>query len=184
MNFRNELAAQIPALRRYARALARHREAADDLVQDTLLRALDAEPRWQAGNVRPWLFTILTNLNRNRLRALGRRPPHADMAVLDAVHAPPGSNGEARDIERALEALTTDQREVLLLVALEGLSYGDCADILTVPVGTVMSRLSRARAVLRAALDGETRLPLPGRPLPNRATEDPPPAKPRLRIIK
>jgi hypothetical protein len=73
MAFRDELEAQIPAMRRYARALTRNRETADDLVQEALMRALDAEPRWHAGNIRSWLFTILTNVNRNRLRALGRR---------------------------------------------------------------------------------------------------------------
>jgi RNA polymerase sigma-70 factor (ECF subfamily) len=153
MAFRDELEAQIPAMRRYARALARNRETADDLVQEALMRALDAEPRWHAGNVRSWLFTILTNLNRNRLRALGRRAPHEGIEALDSLHATPAPSGEARDIERALDSLSTDQREVLLLVALEGLSYADCAQILSVPTGTVMSRLSRARQAMRQALD-------------------------------
>jgi RNA polymerase sigma-70 factor, ECF subfamily len=153
MAFRDELEAQIPAMRRYARALTRNRETADDLVQEALMRALDAEPRWHAGNIRSWLFTILTNVNRNRLRALGRRAQHEGIEAVDPMHATPGPSGEARDIVRALDSLSTDQREVLLLVALEGLSYSACAQVLSVPTGTVMSRLSRARSALRAALD-------------------------------
>ncbi len=150
---RNELEEHIPHLRRYARALARNRDVADDLVQETLLRALDAELRWRGGNLRVWLFTILTNLNRNRLRSLVRRAPHDGIEAIDAAHPTPSTNGESRDITRALESISTEQREVLLLVALEGLSYADCARALAVPVGTVMSRLSRARAAFRNALD-------------------------------
>lgn len=151
---RNELEEHIPHLRRYARALARNRDLADDLVQETLLRALDAEVRWRGGNLRVWLFTILTNVNRNRLRALVRRAPHDGVEALDNAQPTPATNGEGRDIERALESISTEQREVLLLVGLEGLSYADCAKALAVPIGTVMSRLSRARAAFKNALDG------------------------------
>ena len=150
---RNELEEHIPHLRRYARALARNRDIADDLVQETLLRALDAELRWRGGNLRVWLFTILTNLNRNRLRALVRRAPHDGLEAVDAALPTPATNGEGRDIARALDSISTDQREVLLLVALEGLSYADCARTLAVPIGTVMSRLSRARVAFKHALD-------------------------------
>ena len=152
--FRQGIQATIPALRRYARALTRDAEAADDLVQDTLVRALRSEHLFHGGDIRSWLYTILTNLNRNRLRSLARRPvisPIEDNDVPDAS----GSEGGARDIARALASLVEDQRVALLLVALEGLSYREVADVQGVPIGTVMSRLARARAQIKAYLDGE-----------------------------
>jgi len=144
----------IPALRRYARALTRDAETADDLVQDTLVRALRSEHLFHGGDVRSWLYTILTNLNRNRLRSLARRPP---MALIGDDDAPDmaGPEAGARDIERALASLVDDQRTALLLVVLEGLTYREVAEVQGVPVGTVMSRLARARAQIRAYLDGE-----------------------------
>ncbi len=144
----------IPALRRFARALARNQETADDLVQDTLVRALRAEHLFHGGDLRTWLFTILLNLDRNRRRGLSRRPL---MAVIEDVDpaAPPGSDGTAKDIERGLAMIPQEQREVLLLVALEGMSYREAAEIQGVPIGTVMSRLSRARATLKSHIDGE-----------------------------
>jgi RNA polymerase sigma-70 factor, ECF subfamily len=152
--FRTSLQAAIPALRRYARALTRDAEVADDLVQDTLVRALRSEHLFHEGDVRSWLYTILTNLNRNRLRTLARRPT---LASIDEGDAPgtPGPESGARDIERALATLVEDQRAALLLVVLEGLSYREVAEVQGVPIGTVMSRLARARAQLRSYLDGE-----------------------------
>lgn len=152
--FRTGLEAAIPALRRYARALARDPEIADDLVQDTLVRALRSEHLFHEGDVRRWLYTILTNLNRNRLRTLARRPA---MAPIEDADAPDMAGPEAggRDIARALAQLVEDQRSALLLVVLEGLSYREVAEIQGVPIGTVMSRLARARAQVKAYLDGE-----------------------------
>ena len=144
----------IPALRRFARALARNSEAADDLVQDTLVRALRAEHLFHGGDLRTWLFTILLNLDRNRRRGLSRRPVLAVIEDVDPAAAP-ASDGSGRDIERGLALLPAEQREVLLLVTLEGLSYREAAEIQGVPIGTVMSRLSRARSALRAHLEGE-----------------------------
>ena len=152
--FRQGIQATIPALRRYARALTREAEAADDLVQDTLVRALRSEHLFHGGDIRSWLYTILTNLNRNRLRSLARRPvisPIEDSAGPDAS----GSEEGARDIARALASLVEDQRVALLLVVLEGLSYREVAEVQGVPIGTVMSRLARARAQIKAYLDGE-----------------------------
>ncbi|MEA2896381.1 MAG: hypothetical protein QOJ84_1996 [Bradyrhizobium sp.] len=143
----------IPALRRYARALTREREAADDLVQDTLVRALRSEHLFHGGDVRSWLYTILTNLNRNRLRSLARRPQFTQLS--DNNPDASGTEAEGRDIARALATLVEDQRSVLLLVMLEGLSYREVADIQGVPIGTVMSRLARARAHVKASLEGE-----------------------------
>lgn len=152
--FREEIQTAIPALRRYAGALTRDREAADDLVQDTLVRALRSERLFHGGEIRSWLFTILTNLNRNRLRALSRRPQHTPLEDTDASGVA-GPEAGGRDIARALASLGEDQRVALLLVVLEGLSYREVADVQGVPIGTVMSRLARARAQIKAYLDGE-----------------------------
>ena len=156
--FQQGIQATIPALRRYARALTRDVEIADDLVQDTLVRALRSEHLFHGGDIRSWLYTILTNLNRNRLRSLARRPALTPIEDTDAADFS-GPEAGGRDIERALAALVEDQRVALLLVVLEGLSYREVAEVQGVPIGTVMSRLARARAQIRAYLDGE-RLPL------------------------
>jgi RNA polymerase sigma-70 factor (ECF subfamily) len=152
-SFRQEMATAIPALRRYARALTRSAENADDLVQDTLLRALRAEHLFHGGEMRSWLYTIPTNLNRNRLRSLARRPPVQTLEENDAADMA-GPQAGARDIERALASLAEEQRAALLLVVLEGLSYREVAEVQGVPIGTVMSRLARARAQIKAYLDG------------------------------
>ena len=152
--FQHGIQATIPALRRYARALTRDVEIADDLVQDTLVRALRSEHLFHGGDIRSWLYTILTNLNRNRLRSLARRPALTPIEDSDAADFS-GPEAGGRDIERALAALVEDQRIALLLVVLEGLSYREVAEVLGVPIGTVMSRLARARAQIRAYLDGE-----------------------------
>jgi RNA polymerase sigma-70 factor, ECF subfamily len=153
MDFRHNVEAMIPALRRYARALARDVDIADDLVQDTLVRALRAERLFIGGDLRSWLYTILTNLNRNRRRSLARRPQILEL--FDTTAGASGTEAEGRDIARALATLAEDQRAVLLLVVLEGLSYRDVANIQGVPIGTIMSRLARARAQMKAFLEGE-----------------------------
>jgi RNA polymerase sigma-70 factor (ECF subfamily) len=152
--FRQNVQASIPALRRYARALTRDAETADDLVQDTLVRALRSEHLFHGGEVRSWLYTILTNLNRNRLRSLARRPNVLPLGDDDVAGTSEPSAG-MRDIERALASLVDEQRSALLLVVLEGLSYRQIAEVQGVPIGTVMSRLARARAHIKAFLDGE-----------------------------
>jgi len=152
--FQQGIQAAIPALRRYARALTRDAETADDLVQDTLVRALRSEHLFHGGDLRSWLYTILTNLNRNRLRSLSRRPTHTPIED-DDVTGSLGPDGGGRDIARALATLVEDQRVALLLVVLEGLSYREVAEVQGVPIGTVMSRLARARAQIRAYLEGE-----------------------------
>jgi RNA polymerase sigma-70 factor, ECF subfamily len=151
--FQRRIEAAIPALRRYARALTRDSEAADDIVQDTLVRALRSEHLFHGGDVRAWLYTILTNLNRNRLRTLSRRPTVTPIKDGDAAIM--GSDGGSRDIARALDDLAEEQRAALLLVVLEGLTYREVAEVQGVPIGTVMSRLARARMQIKAYLDGE-----------------------------
>jgi RNA polymerase sigma-70 factor (ECF subfamily) len=152
--FRKDVEATIPALRRYARALTRNGDVADDLVQDTLVRALRSEHLFHGGDMRSWLYTILTNLNRNRLRSLSRRPLLSSLEDNDAPDLA-GPEAGGRDIERALATLVEDQRTVLLLVVLEGLSYREVADVEGIPIGTVMSRLARARMQIKSFLDGE-----------------------------
>ena len=149
--FRQNVEATIPALRRYARALTRDADIADDLVQDTLVRALRSEHLFHGGDVRSWLYTILTNLNRNRLRSLARRPVLSPIEDNDAPDLA-GPEAGGRDIERALATLVDDQRNALLLVVLEGLSYREVAEVQGVPIGTVMSRLARARQQLHQIL--------------------------------
>ena len=152
--FKKNVEATVPALRRYARALTRDADVADDLVQDTLVRALRSEHLFHGGEVRCWLYTILTNLNRNRLRSLARRPtllPLEDNDTTDLT----GPEAGGRDIERALGTLVEDQRSALLLVVLEGLTYREVAEVQGVPIGTVMSRLARARVQIKNYLDGE-----------------------------
>ncbi|MHB0770455.1 sigma-70 family RNA polymerase sigma factor [Bradyrhizobium sp. CCH5-F6] len=151
--FRQSVEAMIPALRRYARALTRDADSADDLVQDTLVRALRSERLFLGGDVRSWLYTILTNLNKNRRRSLARRPQF--MPLTENNPDASGTEAEGRDIEKALATLVEEQRSVLLLVMLEGMSYREVADIQGVPIGTVMSRLARARAHVKASLEGE-----------------------------
>ncbi len=151
--FGKNVEATIPALRRYARALTRDSDVADDLVQDTLVRALRSEHLFHGGEIRSWLYTILTNLNRNRLRSLARRPALSPLEDNDAPDLA-GPEAGGRDIERALATVVEDQRNALLLVVLEGLTYREVADVQGVPIGTVMSRLARARVQIKNYLDG------------------------------
>ena len=139
-------------MRRYARALTHEVEVADDLVQDTIVRALRAEHLLLGGDVRAWMYAILTNLNR--LRSRSRRQTHVPIDDNDAVELA-GTDPSSRDIERALATLVEDQRVALLLVVLEGLTYREVAQVQGVEIGTVMSRVARARARVKAYLDGQ-----------------------------
>lgn len=150
---------QIPRLRRYARALTRNRDRADDLVQDTLARALVKEDFWQPGtNLGAWLFTIMHNQHVNIVRRHTRESAGIDIehvsATLSATTDPSASR-QMLELERALARLPLEQRQVILLVGLEGMSYEESAGILGVPIGTVRSRLSRGRDGLRKLLDME-----------------------------
>ena len=157
MNGRDVIVAEIPRLRRYARALTGQEERADDLVQDTLERALDKWRFWQSSrDLRPWLFSIMHNLHIDQHRR-ETRIDYCDDADLPELpqRAEQTDALEIRDLDRALTLLPLEQREVLLLVALEELSYADVAKAIDQPIGTVMSRLSRARTRLKAILAGE-----------------------------
>src|SRR5271169_1632723 len=144
---------EIPRLRRYARALTRAADRADDLVQDTLVRALTKGHLWQPGtDIRAWLFTIMHNQYVNTLR----RKMH-EAATIDIEHVSstlaaatdPTVGRQLLELDRALARLPDEQREVILLVGLEGIAYENAAQILGVPIGTIRSRLSRGRETLR-----------------------------------
>ena len=145
----------IPRLRRYARALVGDRARADDLVQDTLERAWNKFHLWRPGSdLRAWLFTVMHNVHVNQVRASRDHAQLDDESAEMAVAAVQGAAIEIRDLERSLALLPAEQREVLLLVALEDMSYAEVARALGIPIGTVMSRLSRAREKLRAMMHG------------------------------
>jgi RNA polymerase sigma-70 factor, ECF subfamily len=153
---------EIPHLRRYARALTRDSVRADDLVQDTLTRGLAKAHLWQAGtDIRAWLFTIMHNQYVNDIRRAAREEESADIDQVASkltATADPTASRQLKELDRALGQLSRGQREVVLLVGLEGMSYDEAAKILRVPIGTIRSRLSRGREVLRFLLgiDGDT----------------------------
>ena len=155
MNDAESIVELIPRLRHYARALTGDRTVADDLVQDTLERAWSKLHLYRRGtDLRAWLFTVMHNVYVNQRRAA--RPSvllDDDMPEL-AQPARETDTLMLRDLDAAIRRLPPDQREVLLLVALEDMSYSEAADALEIPIGTVMSRLARAREKLRAMLSG------------------------------
>jgi RNA polymerase sigma-70 factor (ECF subfamily) len=156
--FSAAVAAEIPRLRRFARVLARPPEVADDLVQETLLRAIAARARFTAGtNLRAWLFAILRHARAADLRRESRSPLVGQVSGV-GVGAVSGGQEERevmRELDAAFARLPADQREALWLVVVEGLEYGRAAEVLGVPMGTLRSRLSRARDALRRALDAD-----------------------------
>jgi RNA polymerase sigma-70 factor (ECF subfamily) len=158
---RQPIVDQIPALRRYARALTGDAWVADDLVQDTLERACTKWHLWRAGSdLRAWLFTVMHNLFVNQLVRPSNQASRGSVDIEDVAHelvAAQAEPGLAIDLQRCLLRLPQDQREVLLLVSLEDLSYAEVAKITGVAVGTVMSRLSRARLRLQELLDAPAR---------------------------
>jgi len=154
----------IPSLRRYARALTGDAWAADDLVQDTLERACNKWQLWIVGSdLRAWLFTIMHNVFASQVR---RAPPRAMVDIDEVAQLLPGADGSrdrAIDLQRCLMLLPEEQRAVLLLVALEDLSYAQLSRVLNIPLGTVMSRLARARVRLQDLMEGAPP-PVSGRP--------------------
>jgi len=148
----------IPALRRYARALVRNRAAADDLVQDCLERAVSRWHQRREADARSWLFTILHNLAINQFRRAAARGKHVTIDETNEGNFGQDAVQEQKliyqDVLNKLAKLPEDQRAVLLLVAVEDLSYADAAKVLNIPLGTVMSRLSRARERLQQEIEG------------------------------
>lgn len=166
LTFHDAILTEIPRLRRYAYILLRDQVAADDLVQDCLERALSRQNLFEPGtNLRAWLFTIMHNLHVNAVIKARRALPAGnsdDVADSHRNAVAPSQGGRLvlRDLERALGQLSEDQRSVVLLVGVEGLTYAETAAVLEVPVGTVMSRLARGRSRLNSLMNGED--PEPG----------------------
>jgi RNA polymerase sigma factor (sigma-70 family) len=154
----------IPRLRRYARLLTGDATRADDLVQDTLERACRKWSLWQpstdGGGLRGWLFSLMHNLYLNQVRDHGRDDAHEELDEwTEPTHDPLSRVPERLDLERALARLAPAARQVVLLICVEEMSYAEAAHVLGVPVGTVMSRLSRAREQLRVLMTGEPQAP-------------------------
>ena len=161
-NKRAAIIAEIPRLRRYARALLRDVDAADDLVQDCLERALARLDNWQSGeSPRRWLFTIMHHIFVDQLRKVKRRAEVVMLTLDDSeAMASPAQQADdlaSREIVDALQAISADRRAALLMVGVEGFSYAEAANILGVPAGTLMSRIARGREELRALLDDRAR---------------------------
>lgn len=148
----------IPPLRRYARALTGNYAAAEDLVQDTLERAWSRFRLWRRGSdLRAWLFTIMHNVYINQVKAhRRRRHQSAEDAGELRVISTQEDRLELEDLRKALRGLADEQREVVLLIGLEQMSYEEAAKILNVPIGTIMSRLSRGREQLRTLMNRDS----------------------------
>jgi RNA polymerase sigma factor (sigma-70 family) len=179
---REQLSDQIPALRRYARMLTGDAWAADDLIQDTLERACRKWTLWTAGsNLRAWLFTLMHHQHVDHIRSSAHHPaPTAVVDVADVAHelaAPLVDTDQQLDLQHSLLRLPPEQRQVLLLVTVEDFSYQEAAQLLGVPVGTVMSRLHRARSRLRELMESGER---PGAAAPTSTAS----AAPHLKRLK
>ena len=146
----------VPRLRRYARALAGNRDDADDLVQDTLERAWARSGLWRGvADMRAWLFSIMHNLHVDAIRRPRITTVTMDDDTPEVAMAPTqGERLAVLDLQAALDLLPIEQKEIVLLVALEDMAYADVAQTLGIPIGTVMSRLSRGRERLRALMEG------------------------------
>ncbi len=153
---RQALLLVLPRLRRYAWALVGERAASDDLVQDTLERAWSRVGQWQTGSdLRGWLFSIMHNLHIDHVRRPALKVRPLDDSDLDLpTRATQSDRIDVMDLQTALNHLPDEQRQVLLLIALEEMSYQEVSQTLGIPIGTVMSRLSRGRERLRRLLDG------------------------------
>jgi RNA polymerase sigma-70 factor (ECF subfamily) len=157
------IVAEIPRMRRYARALLRNRDRADDLVQDTILLALEKNHLYERGtNLRAWLLTMMHNQYVNAVRRSVRRGQIVVEELPLASPAPQIISLELRDLKSAISLLPEEQRETVLLIGLEGMNYAEVAQICDVPIGTVRSRVSRAREELRRMTEGNNARPCVG----------------------
>ncbi|WP_269931293.1 RNA polymerase sigma factor [Aminobacter sp. HY435] len=154
--FKADLLAAIPGLRAFAMSLAQHADRADDLVQETLVKAWDKQSSFQPGtNLKAWLFTILRNEFYSQMRKRGREVQDSDglMTARLAVHPSQPGRLDLADFRKALEQLPEDQREAIILIGASGFSYEEAAEICGCAVGTIKSRVSRARNRLQEILD-------------------------------
>ena len=160
-SFETEMLALMPMLRRYSRSLSRSDADGEDLLQDCVEKALATKRQWRGTGLKSWAYTIMTNLYRNRHRAEKRHPSES----LDGHESIAGAETLSDTLENdrlhgALALLSPDMRAVLMLVTVEGYSYQEAAETLAIPLGTVMSRLSRARETLRQHLAADNIIPL------------------------
>lgn len=155
-SFKAGLLAAIPNLRAFAVSLAQNADRADDLVQETLVKAWDKQSSFQPGtNLKGWLFTILRNEFYSQMRKKGREVQDSDGIATERMAIHPNQDGalDLQDFKKALASLPEDQREAIILVGASGFSYEEAADICGCAVGTIKSRVSRARTRLQALLD-------------------------------
>ena len=153
--FRDDLVKTIPSLRAFAISLAQNNDRADDLVQETLVKAWDKQSSFQLGtNLKAWLFTILRNEFYSQMRKRGREVQDSDGLLTASVAIHPGQQGsvDLKDFRKALETLPEDQREAIVLIGASGFSYEEAAEICGCAVGTIKSRVSRARTRLQDIL--------------------------------
>jgi RNA polymerase sigma-70 factor, ECF subfamily len=154
-DFAQQLEAILPRLRQYALVLTKDSGAADDLVQSTVLRGLENAHLWMAGtDLRAWLFTIMHNFFVSEVRRSSRNPVLLMNGAAEHQSSQPSQEGRLtlRDLDRALTRLPKAQLEIIIMIGLEGMSYDDAGRALGIPLGTVRSRLSRAREMLRALM--------------------------------
>ena len=160
--FEEQVLSLLPLLRRYSRSLARSDSDGEDLLQDCVEKVLVRRAQWRGGSLRSWAFTIMTNLYRDGYRRQRLHPPvelNDETAPQDSA-TEPGDPLEKQRLNQAVNALSPDYRTVLMLVVVEGYSYQEVADTLGVPIGTVMSRLSRARRQMAEHLSRSNIVPL------------------------
>ncbi|CAN7350593.1 RNA polymerase sigma factor [Neorhizobium sp. LjRoot104] len=161
LSFEAQILALLPALRRYSRSLTRSDTESEDLLQDCVEKALVSRGQWRGANFKSWTYRIMTNLHLNARRAVARRPSVGiEEAETLAASTSAGDPLEKNRLVQALETLPKEARAVLMLVVVEGYAYQEVADMLEIPVGTVMSRLSRARQALREKMREENVIPL------------------------
>lgn len=161
LSFEDEFLSLLPQLRRYARSLTRSAPESEDLLQDCVEKALVNRAAWQGTNLKAWACRIMTNLHLNTRRFARRRPTVAIEEAEELVAAPVTDDPLAKGrLLQAVDSLAPEARAVLMLVVVEGYSYREVADILNIPEGTVMSRLSRARQALRDKMRAENIIPL------------------------
>jgi len=157
-SFKQEITRLIPQLRRYAFALVNHNDMADDLVQDSLERALAKQHLWNPSlPIKPWLLTVLHNIFANNARKYRRTPCLVSIHEIEEISDNKNSDElYLNDLQYALEHLSDEHREIILLVGLEQMSYRETATILDIPQGTVMSRLMRARQKLKEVMNNQS----------------------------
>ncbi|MBP2558691.1 RNA polymerase sigma-70 factor (ECF subfamily) [Neorhizobium galegae] len=161
LSFEAQILALLPSLRRYSRSLTRSDTESEDLLQDCVEKALVSRGQWRGANFKSWAYRIMTNLHLNARRSVARRPSVGiEEAETLAASTSADDPLEKNRLVQALETLPKEARAVLMLVVVEGYAYQEVADMLEIPVGTVMSRLSRARQALREKMREENVIPL------------------------